>query len=85
MHHMNIAKHRCMHYLSIKENWSQLHYLIIPFDSFKMKMTIKTKIQKDIYIISNLFLNFFNRLIWHHSSYSHIPIPYNHEIINIII
>jgi hypothetical protein len=26
------------------------------------------KIQKDIYIISNLFLDFFNRLTWHHSS-----------------
>jgi len=26
------------------------------------------KIQKDIYIISNLFLDFFNILTWHHSS-----------------
>jgi hypothetical protein len=42
------------------------------------------RIQKDICIISNLLLEFFNRLTWHHSSYNHIPIPYNHEITNII-
>jgi hypothetical protein len=35
-------------------------------------------------IISNLFLKFFIKLTWHFSSYSHIPIHYNHEIINII-
>jgi len=42
------------------------------------------KIQKDIYIISNLFLIFFIKLTWHHSTYSYILILYNHEIINVI-
>jgi hypothetical protein len=42
------------------------------------------KTQKDIYIISNLFLIFFNRLTWHHSNYYHILIPCNHEIMNVI-
>jgi len=95
---MNIAKHRCMHYLSMKENWSQMHcliyiyiYIYIYIDPIKMKFMIKTKLklfkrtQKDIYIIFNLFLDFFNRLLtWRQSSYSHIPIPYNHEIVNVI-
>ncbi len=35
MHYMNIAKHRCMNYLSMKENWNQLNCLIIPFDAFQ--------------------------------------------------
>jgi hypothetical protein len=50
-----------MHYLSMKENWIQLHYLI---HSFKMKIQIKQgfklfkKTKKYIYIISNLFFDF---------------------------
>jgi beta-galactosidase beta subunit len=31
MHYEQIAKHRCMHYLSMKENRNQLHYLIHSF------------------------------------------------------
>jgi hypothetical protein len=31
MHYMNISKYKCMHYLSMKDNWSQLHYLIHSF------------------------------------------------------
>jgi hypothetical protein len=32
MHYMNISKlYKCMHYLSMKENWSQLHCLIHSF------------------------------------------------------
>jgi hypothetical protein len=40
--------------------------------------------QKDINIISNLFLDFYIRLTWHHFSYRHIPIHYNREITNVI-
>jgi hypothetical protein len=78
-----------MNYLSMKENWNQLHYLIYSFWFFlKQKLQLRQglklfkKIQKDINIISNLFLNFFVRLTWHYSCYNHIPIHYNHEIIN---
>jgi len=46
-----------------------------------MKFMIKTRLklfkktQKDIYIIFNLFLDFFNRLLtWRQSNYSHILI-----------
>jgi len=47
------------------------------FKSFK-------RIKKYIYIISNLFMDFLIRLTWHHSSYIHKQIHYNHEIINVI-
>jgi hypothetical protein len=40
--------------------------------------------QKDIYIVSNLFLDSFIRLRWHHYNYNHTPIHYNHEIVNTI-
>lgn len=40
--------------------------------------------QKDIYIKSNLLLDFLIRLTWHHSNYSHISIQYNYEIINVV-
>jgi hypothetical protein len=87
---MNIAKHRRVHYLSMKENWSQLHCLTRSF-WFLLKQKLQWKqgfklfkrTQKDI-TISNLFLDFFIRLTWHHYSYNHIPIHYNHEIINVI-
>jgi hypothetical protein len=46
----------------------------IPFDSFKMKIIIQTRIQNDIYIISNLVLDFLIKLTWHHFSYNHTPI-----------
>jgi hypothetical protein len=55
-----------------------------------MKITIKKKIklfkktEKDIHIVSDLFLNYFIKLTWHHDSYSNTPIHYNHEIVNVI-
>jgi hypothetical protein len=61
MKYMNIAKHRCMHYLSMNCFWNQLHCYYIPFDSFKIKITNKTRtqiIQKDskgnLYCIQSL-------------------------------
>jgi hypothetical protein len=45
MHYMNIAKHRCMDYLSMKKSLNQLHYLIQFFYSYKMKIIVKTRIQ----------------------------------------
>jgi hypothetical protein len=50
----------------------------------KLKFKLFKRIQNDIYIISNLLLDFFNRLTQHHSIYSQILIPYNHEIVNVI-
>jgi len=89
MHYMNISKiYICMHYLSMKKNWTQLNCLIHCFWFLKMKITLKTRTQ--ITKIdskghpSNLFLDFFIRLTWHHSNYSHIPIHCNYEIVNVI-
>jgi len=62
-------------------------FLLIPLRwklQLKQGFKLFKKIQKDIYIIFNLFLDFFIRLTWHHSSYNHIPIYYNHEIVNVI-
>jgi hypothetical protein len=69
-----------------EENWINCIIKYIPFDTFKMKIIIKIKIQmtqNDICLISNLFLYIFNILTWHHSNYRRITIPYNHEIINV--
>jgi hypothetical protein len=54
-------------------------FLLIPL---KQKLQLKQgfklfkKTQKDINIISNLFLDFFIRLTWHPFSYSHIAMHY---------
>jgi len=42
---MSIAKHRCMHYLSMKEIEINCIVQQIPFDFLKMKITIKTRTQ----------------------------------------
>jgi hypothetical protein len=70
MHYMNIAKHRCMNYSSLKKSKHNFYalfntFLLIPLrqklqlrQGFKLfKMT-----KKDINIISNVFLDFFIRL-----------------------
>jgi hypothetical protein len=72
-----------MHYLSMKKNWNQLHYLIQKLQ-LKQRFKLFKKIQNDINIISSLFLDFLIRLTWHHFNYNHKPIHYNHEIINVI-
>jgi hypothetical protein len=62
-------------------------FLLIPLRwelQLRQGLKLFKKTQKDIYIISNLFIDFFNKLAWHHISYSHMPIPYNHEIINVM-
>jgi hypothetical protein len=50
----------------------------------KQGLKLFKRTQRDINNTSNLFLDFFIRLTWHHSNYSYIPIHYNHEIINVI-
>jgi hypothetical protein len=45
MHYINISKHRCMYYLSMKKDWNQCIVWYIPYVFFKMKITIKTRIQ----------------------------------------
>jgi hypothetical protein len=65
MHYMNIAKHICMHYLSMKKIWSQLHCLIHSFWFFenenynwdkRLKLFKKNQKQFILYsIYSNLF------------------------------
>jgi len=45
MHYMNIIKYRCMHYLSMKENWRQFHYLIHFFLFFENENVVNTRIQ----------------------------------------
>jgi hypothetical protein len=92
MHDLKIVKHRCMHYLSMKENWSQYIALFNTFFFIPLRWKLQlrqglklcNKIQNDIYIMSNLLLDFFIRLTWHHFNYSHISIHYNHERINVI-
>jgi hypothetical protein len=66
VHYMNNSKHKCMHYLSIKENWNQLHYLIHCFWFLLNENVIKRRIQiisKDskvhLYCIQSIFW-FFN-------------------------
>jgi hypothetical protein len=62
-------------------------FLLIPLRwKLQLKQALKLfkRTQKDIDIISNILLDFFIRLTWHHSSYNHVPIHYNHEIINVI-
>jgi hypothetical protein len=62
-------------------------FILIPLRrklQLKQGFKLFKRTQKDVNIISNLFLDFFIRLTWHHSSYSHIPIHYNHEIVNVI-
>jgi len=91
MHYMNISKHKCtLNYLSMKEIglFALFNtFLLIPLKwrlQLKQELKLFKRIQNNIYIISNLFLDFFIRSTWQHSSYSHIPICYNHEIINVI-
>jgi hypothetical protein len=62
-------------------------FFIIPIKwnlQLKEGFKLLKRTQKDIYVISNLFLDLFTRLTWHHYTNNHIPIPYNHEIINVI-
>jgi hypothetical protein len=42
---MNIAKHRCMQYLSMKKFEINCTIYYIPFDFFEMKIAIKTRTQ----------------------------------------
>jgi hypothetical protein len=66
MHDMKIVKHRCMHYLSMKENWSQYialfnTFLFIPLIwKLQLRQGLKwfNRTQNDIYIMSNLLLHF---------------------------
>jgi hypothetical protein len=81
-----------MHFLSMKKNWSQYITLFNTFILIPLRWKLQVKqglklfnmIQNDIYIMSNLLLDFFIRLTWNHSSYSHIPTHYNHERVNVI-
>jgi hypothetical protein len=62
-------------------------FLLIPLRQklqLRQRLKLFKRTQKEFNIISNLFLDFFIRLTWHHSSYNHIPIHYNHEIINVV-
>jgi hypothetical protein len=79
----------CMQYLSMKKLKSITlfnTFLLIPL---KWKLQLKQGLklfkmtQKDIHILSNLFLHFI-KLTWHHYNYNHTSIHYNHEIINAI-
>ncbi len=86
MHYLNIAKHRCIHERKLKLIAFFNTFLFIPL---RWKLQLKQRFNylkglKRTYIISNLFLDSFNRFTWHHCGYSHIQIPCNHEIINVI-
>ncbi len=66
---MNIAKHGCIHYLSMKRKLKSIalfntFLLILLRRKLQLKQGAKLfkKTQKDINIISNLFLEFFIRL-----------------------
>jgi hypothetical protein len=45
MHYMNIDKHKCMHYLSMKKIEGNFAIKYIPFDPFKIKIIVKTMSQ----------------------------------------
>jgi hypothetical protein len=71
----------------IKVNYIVNTFILIPLSQklqLRQGFKLLKRLKKDINIVSNLFFDFFIRLTWHHSSYNHIPIHYNHEIVNVI-
>jgi len=90
MHYMNISKYGSMHYLFMKKIEINALFDTFFFFSVKWKLQLKQgfkllkRTQKNNNIISNLFLGIFITLTWYDSSYSHIPIHYNRETINVM-
>ncbi len=74
MHAMNMAKHRCKNYLSIKENWHQLHFLMHSFlflfyKEVQFKHFILLGLKESKWYLYNV--HFFIDLAWHHFIYWH--------------
>jgi len=81
----NMYLHRRGHVFVVQKNWKELYDFMFSFWLYFLEMYFRDlillvyRIQKDINIVSKLFLNIFINLRRHYFSYWHTTVHYNYN------